>query len=157
MIAAEVRFAVAALLNDYARCLDEDRLEDWVELFTDDCLYKVLSRENVAQDLPVSLLEFENKAMLHDRIAYLREASVYNIHTDRHVIGPARISIVEPGAYAVETSYAAYQSNQSGESWLYSVGLYRDLIVFDREMPKFKEKVVIVDTFAIATALSTPI
>ena len=36
--------------------IDEDRLEEWVELFTDDCTYKILSRENVERRLSRSKL-----------------------------------------------------------------------------------------------------
>ena len=42
------------LLETYGRLLDEDRLEDWVELFAEDCRYEIISRENRDQNLPLS-------------------------------------------------------------------------------------------------------
>ena len=37
----------------YAAALDEQRLSDWVEMFTDDALYVVISRENADRGMPV--------------------------------------------------------------------------------------------------------
>ena len=47
--------------------------------------------------------------------------------------------------------------NLDGESMLFSVGTYRDLITFSNNTPLFKEKIVVVDTFGISRLLSTPI
>ena len=33
-------------MRAYAAALDEQRLSDWVEMFTDDAFYVVISREN---------------------------------------------------------------------------------------------------------------
>ena len=35
---------LAAFMQDYARCIDDDELERWPGFFTDDCLYKVTTR-----------------------------------------------------------------------------------------------------------------
>jgi 3-phenylpropionate/cinnamic acid dioxygenase small subunit len=61
------------------------------------------------------------------------------------------------GLYQVQANYAAYQSNQDGETELFSVGTYRDRIRFLDGRPYFKEKIVIADTFAVARMLSTPL
>ena len=157
MTPAKAREAIRDLLGDYVHYLDQDRLEDWVDCFIDDCCYRIVSRENLERGLPVSLLLCENKDMLRDRITYLREASVYNIHTDRHLLGHVRVGAARDGIYVVEANYAVYQSNQEGESRLFSVGTYDDKVIFQGDRPKFKEKVVIVDTFAIPSMLSTPL
>ena len=71
--------------------LDEDRLEDWVELFDEECDYRVVTRENVEQGLPNVLMWCDNKNMLRDRVESYREVNEYNLHYDRHVIGPLRM------------------------------------------------------------------
>jgi hypothetical protein len=50
-----------------------------------------------------------------------------------------------------------FQTNQEGHSFLFSVGVYRDTVVFVEEMPKLKQRLVIADTAAVRTLLSTPI
>ena len=39
----------------YAAALDEQRLADWAQMFTDDALYVIVSRENFDRGLPVGL------------------------------------------------------------------------------------------------------
>ncbi|PPR23435.1 MAG: Anthranilate 1,2-dioxygenase small subunit [Alphaproteobacteria bacterium MarineAlpha10_Bin1] len=157
MISADVRDAIHDLMADYCHYIDDDRLEDWLDFFTEDCVYKILSRENVENDLPLELLSCRNKNMLRDRILSLREANIYNIHFDKHILGAVRILGEENGGYRVQTNYTVYQSNQDGVSELFNVGTYRDLIVFADGKPLFKEKIAIADTFGIPRLLSTPI
>ena len=80
MISAKVRYSIENLIADYAHYIDDDRLEEWLDFFSEDCVYKILSRENVEQALPLELLSCRNKNMLRDRILSLREANIYNIH-----------------------------------------------------------------------------
>ena len=153
----DVRLAIADLLGDYAAYLDDNRLEEWLEFFTEDCAYRVISQENEAQGLPICLILCTNRNMLRDRIASLRKANKYNPHTDRHIVSAPRFLSGEGGIFAVETSYAVYQTDQEGESRLFSVGCYRDLIVLQNGTPKFKDKTVITNTAAIPTMLATPL
>ena len=51
-IPREVRDATFDLLAEYGMALDQDRLDDWAALFTDDCDYRIISRENEEQGLP---------------------------------------------------------------------------------------------------------
>lgn len=153
----EQRRAIEDLIADYAEYIDSDRLEDWLDFFVEDCVYKIIPKENVDQGLPLTLMLCENKNMLRDRIASLREANIYNIHTDRHIVSGVRIRGESDGAFDVSANYAVFQTNQEGATWVFSVGVYRDKIVFEEDVPKFKEKVVIVDTASIPTLLSTPL
>ena len=61
----------------YAQALDEQRLADWTEMFTDDARYVILSRENFDRGLPVGLIYCENKRMIHDRAFALMETSMF--------------------------------------------------------------------------------
>jgi len=157
MIGTDIREAITDLMADFCHFLDDDRLEEWLDFFTEDCMYKVLSRENEASDLPLELLSCRNKNMLRDRILSLREANIYNIHYDKHILGAVRILEEKNGDYRVQANYSLYQTNQDGVSELFSVGTYRDLVVFDGGMPIFREKIAVVDTFGIPRLLSTPI
>ncbi len=157
MTDAAVRDAINDLMADYCHYLDDDRLEEWLDFFTEDCQYKILSRENVESDLPLELLSCRNKNMLRDRILSLREANIYNIHFDKHLLGAVRILGEENGGYRVQANYSVYQSNQDGISELFNVGTYRDLITFAGGKPLFKEKIAVADTFGIPRLLSTPI
>lgn len=157
MIASEKRDAISDLMAEYVQLVDRDKLEEWVNLFTEDCLYKVVPRENVVQGLPGVLLVCLNRNMVQDRVTSLRVANEFNIHTDKHVVGAPRLTAQADGSVKAESNYALFQTNQEGESWLFSVGSYEDLIVFEGGKALFKERVVIVDTYAIPNLLATPI
>ena len=95
--------------------------------------------------------------MLEDRIRSLREANKYNIHSDRHLIGLPRMLGQEGGAALVEAPFAVYQTDQEGETRLFSSGLYRDRVVSEAGSLKFRDKLVLLDTFAVPSLLATPL
>jgi 3-phenylpropionate/cinnamic acid dioxygenase small subunit len=46
MDARELRLELEQLYADYVGCLDEERFEDWPQFFTEDCIYRIVPREN---------------------------------------------------------------------------------------------------------------
>lgn len=157
MSAAELRATFDDLLAEYGFLIDADRLEEWLDLFAEDCAYRIVPRENHARGLPLALMLCENKNMLRDRVRALRSANIYNIHVDRHLISGTRYRGEVEGVHLVEAAYAVYQTDQEGRSRLFSVGRYLDRVVFEGGAPRFKEKVVIADTAAVPTLLATPL
>jgi anthranilate 1,2-dioxygenase small subunit len=153
----DTRDAVNDLFTDYAWRLDNERFEKWLDLFTETATYKAIPRENVAQNLPAALILCENKAMIRDRIVALQEANKYNLHTARHLIGNLRFLAAGPDELRVTANYALFQTNQDGQSRLFSVGTYDDLIVRDGGAFKFQDKVVIIDTASVPTLLAVPL
>ena len=155
------RQAIADLMADYVHFIDDDRLEDWLELFAEDCSYRILSRENVDAGYPLELMSCYSKDMLRDRILSLREAVLYNVHTDKHVLGAVRVSGPEGAdgspVWSVQANYSLYQTTANGETSLFSVGTYRDRVVFSGGRALFAEKTVVADTFTVDRLLSTPI
>ena len=142
-----------SLMAEYGMALDEDRLEDWVELFAEDCDYRVTTRENVEQGLPNILMWCDNKNMLRDRVESYRNVNEYNLHYDRHVIGPLRML----GESTFEASYSLFQTDLEGNSRLFSVGRYRVEAVMKDGAAKLKTVLVVADTGTIPSLLATPI
>lgn len=153
----QTREALTALMADYAMAIDEDRLEDWVELFTEDCDYRVVTRENVEQDLPNVLMWCDNKDMLRDRIDAYRHVNEYNLHYDRHVLGPIRIVETKGGLWSFDLSYSLFQTTLEGESRLFSVGRYRVEARLENGVARLKTVCAIADTGLVSTLLATPI
>ncbi len=151
------REAICDLLTEYGLRLDNDQLEAWVELFTENCDYRIVTRENVEQNLPNVLIWCKGKNMLADRITSYRHVNEYNLHWDCHTISPPRINIEADGTWHVEASYSLFQTNLEGQSRLFSVGRYRACAVFEGNTPRIREMVVIADTGSIPTLLATPI
>ena len=70
---ADASARLTRLNAEYARALDDDRLEDWPAFFTDPCLYSITSVDNHRQGLPAGLMYADSRGMLQDRVAALRE------------------------------------------------------------------------------------
>ncbi len=145
------------LMAEYGMALDEDRLEDWVELFEEACDYRVVTRENVEQNLPNVLMWCDNKNMLRDRVESYRNVNLYNLHYDRHVIGPLRLLGEKDGMCSFEASYSLFQTSLEGESRLFSVGRYRVEARVEGIIAKLKSVTVIADTGLVPSLLATPI
>lgn len=157
MISADERFAVHDLYAEYTACLDEGRLDDWLALFVEDCLYRIVPRENYAADLPLSLVLCDSKDMLRDRVVALQEANEYNIHTDRHLVSAIRFRGRQEQSLTVEASYAVFQVDTEGVGSLFAIGVYLDEIVLVAGQPRFKSKTVIMDNSCVPHAISTPL
>ena len=152
-----IREAADELMHEYAERIDADRLEAWLELFTEDASYRILPRENVDQNLPAAIMFCSNKNMLRDRVASLRNANEYNLHYDRHLVSAVRIKPHAAGLWALSANYAVFQTTLEGQSRLFSVGRYDDKVTMEGGRLLFREKTVIVDTFSVPTLLATPL
>ena len=156
-VPADIREALTALMAEYAMAIDDNRLEDWVELFDEACDYKVVTRENVEQNLPNVLMWCDNKNMLRDRVESYRHVNLYNLHYDRHVLGPLRFVKHEGSAWTFEVSYSLFQTEPEGASRLFSVGKYRIEALVEGDAPRLKSVTVIADTGLVPSLLATPV
>ena len=148
------RAAICDLLAEYGALIDIAKFDEWLDLFAEECRYQIVPRENFDRGLAAGLVFCDSRAMLEDRIRALREANKYNIHTDRHVIGLPRI--LNDGT-SVETPFAVFQTDQEGETRLFATGLYRDRLEVSGQRLKIRDKLILLDTFAVPTLLATPL
>ncbi len=149
-----------ALYDLYARygaLIDAGEFDAWLGLFAAECSYHIMPRENWERGLPAGLVYCDSRAVLEDRIRALREANKYNIHTDRHLVGLPRTVGDDNGAALVEAPFAVFQTEKEGESRLFATGLYKDRIVAMTGELRFREKFVLLDTFAVPSLLATPL
>ena len=154
---AGARFALYDLFATYGALIDAAEYDAWLALFAAVCTYHIVPRENYERGLPAGLVYCDSRAMLEDRIRALREANKYNIHTDRHLISLPRLTGEDGDATLVEAPFAVYQTDQEGETRLFATGLYRDSIIVEAGDLKFRDKLVVLDTFAVPSLLATPL
>ena len=151
------RAAIHDLLAKYGALLDAEKYDEWLDLFAAECRYNVMPRENYDRGLPAALIFCDSRAMLEDRIRALREANKFNIHTDRHLIGLPRIIGSEADRLDIEAPFAVYQTDQEGETRLFATGLYRDRLAVGQNGLKIRDKLILLDTFAVPSLLATPL
>jgi anthranilate 1,2-dioxygenase small subunit len=155
--AASVYERIIALEYRYARVLDEDRLEIWPELFTEDGVYKVVPRENINLEVQLPIMFCDSRNMIKDRVRSLREANIYNLHYSRHLITNVELIGDRDGMLEVAACFVVYQTDMEGQTRCYSVGQYLDRIVTGQDGFMFQEKVAICDTFSIPNLLAVPL
>jgi len=85
------RELIEELLAAYVTAIDDGDLERWPEFFTEDCVYRILPRENDSLNLPLAVMSCNSRAALTDRIAAYRKANLFAPHAYRHMLGPVRI------------------------------------------------------------------
>ena len=145
------------LAYDYVECLDDGRLEAWPELFVEDGVYKIVSRENTDRGLSLPIWYCDGRAMMHDRVLVFRNALIYSFRFDRHMLSNLRVVAEQAGTYSIRAHFVVYQTDPEGRTEFFCSGRYDDQVVLAGGAAKFKEKIVTVDTFAIPNMISAPL
>ena len=148
---------ITNLLYDYVESIDDDRLEAWPELFTDDCVYKIVSRENSDRGRDLPLVYCDGIGMLRDRINVFRNALVYSYRFDRHILSNVRVVSEADGIYRVRAHFAVLKTDPEGQTEVFCSGRYDDQVVIPNGQPRFKEKIVTIDTFNVPNMIQTPL
>ena len=156
-IDSETRQIIEDFVVDYAHMVDDDRLEEWPEYFTETCTYRIINRKNYALGRSVGVMECSSRGMLEDRVKALREANVYEPHSYRHLLSGIRIRDQSDSIYRVETSFVVVRTMQEGEMSLFASGKYIDDINVTGRMPKFKSRIVVCDSVRVHTLVVIPL
>lgn len=153
----EQHYQASKLLSDYVETIDEDRLEQWPDLFVADCVYQVIARENADRGLPTSAMYCDSRGMLVDRIVALRHANIYAKHYYRHVLSNVNVKGVDGDELVVQSNYVVLQTLVEGDTHVFNAGKYLDRMVATPDGLRFKRKVVVFDTYRIPNLLVTPL
>ncbi len=154
-IALESR--IQALHTDYVHCIDDDRLEEWPDFFTEDGRYRVITRENHDLGLPVSLIYCDGRGMLADRISAMRTANVFEPHTYCHLVGMARVLESAGVEHHVRANFTVIRTMSDGAMSVFACGRYLDRVVEDAGRLKLAERTVVLDSRRIDTLLVIPL
>ena len=134
--------AVQRLLAQEARLLDEHRFEEWLELFTAECLYWVASNwppENPVRDVSITL---DDRRRLEDRIVRYRTGHAFSqlplSRTTRTLGHPECWWIEGRGAVIARTCFHISELRR-GEVNSYA-GYYEHVIADAGRRPRIDEK-----------------
>jgi 3-phenylpropionate/cinnamic acid dioxygenase small subunit len=143
----------------YASSIDNGRLEEWPGYFTEKCIYKVTSEENVALGRPLGMIFADTRGMLKDRVLSLREANIYEQHRYQHLLGmPLVLSRDDTGLLEVETGFLVARVMRDGQTLLFANGRYRDKVEVAADGSLlFREKIVICNSSNVHTLLALPL
>ena len=152
-----LRLEVEDLYAEYCAALDEGRYEDWAALFTEDCLYRIVPRDNHDRGLPLAIMHCESRAMLEDRVTAIRETSFYAPRMLRHIISGIRVELAQDGAIGGKANYLVLQTLAEQPTTLFNAGRYLDIIVRDGGRLRFQQRLCIFDSIVVPNSLIVPI
>jgi salicylate 5-hydroxylase small subunit len=166
MIDFNTYFEIVNLYNDYAMACDSERWQQWPDFFIETGTYKLQPRENFEQGLPLCLLSLESKGMMEDRVYSVKETLYHDPYYQRHIVGAPRIIKAEQTANGdseqierihSEANYAVIRTKLDGESTVFNVGFYRDVVVRTASGLKFQSRLCVYDSEMIANSVIYPI
>ena len=149
--------ALTQLHAGYASTVDAADWDRWCELFTDDCVYRLVPRENHERGLPLATLSFESKGMLKDRAYAIRETLFHDPYYQRHVVGAPRVLRFDDRQIECESNYAVFRTKPSELSRVFNVGRYLDTVVRTPQGLKFASRVCVYDSELIPNSIIYPI
>jgi anthranilate 1,2-dioxygenase small subunit len=153
----QARLAIEELMREYAACIDDGRYEEWPRFFTEECRYLIIPRESHERGYVSGFYLCESRGMLEDRILCLRETAIYEPHGYRHLVGGTRVLAVDGAECRAETPFAVVRTLHDGEMSLFAAGKYLDTVVFERSLPRFREKLVLTDSSRIDVLIAAPL
>ena len=157
MVNFETHLALTQLYADYALAVDGGQWELWPEFFTEECVYKLIPRENYERGFPLCTLFFNSKGMLKDRVYGIQETLYHDPYYQRHVVGAPVVRQVVDGRIHAEANYAVFRTKLDKESTVFNVGRYIDTIVPTPEGLKFAERLCVFDSEMIPNSIIYPI
>jgi anthranilate 1,2-dioxygenase small subunit len=152
-----IRLGVQDLIGEYAERIDEDRLEEWPELFADPCRYLVISRSNHEAGMRQGVMYAASRGMMLDRVFSIRRANLFEPHRYRHVIGPIRVKGMDGNVAVVQSHFVVARIMHDGVTSLFATGRYLDRIDTSGSAYRFRERLVVLDSDKIDTLLAIPL
>lgn len=152
-----LRSRIESFMASYVHTLDADRLEEWPNFFTQDAKYRICTRENFDQGLPLSVLSCSGRGMFCDRISALRKANVFEPHVYCHLIGAVNLLEVGYKQVRTESNFHVIRTMIEGAGSIFACGRSLDTFLVMDEALKIVERTVILDSRQIDTLLVVPL
>jgi salicylate 5-hydroxylase small subunit len=153
----EAQYHVDQFNAAYGDILDRGDYAAWIELFTEDCLYRVIPRENHDAGLPLATMALESRGMLQDRAYGITNTLFHAPYYQRHVIGVAQILNDDGIKIRATANYSVFRTKPGSVSEIYNVGRYLDVFVRTEAGLRLKERVCVFDSELILNSLIYPI
>ncbi|MFN0160496.1 MAG: aromatic-ring-hydroxylating dioxygenase subunit beta [Burkholderiales bacterium] len=153
----ELKVALDDLYARYAGALDAADYASWLELFVEDCIYRVVPRENHDRGLPLATMAAESRGMLRDRIFGITTTLYHQPYYQRHIVSGLFIREADANVVRTQANYAVFRTKQNELSEVFNVGRYLDCVVDDGGALRFREKICVFDSELIPNSLIYPV
>lgn len=146
---------VRDLYDAYYDALDSVRLEEWPQFFAQECVYRIISRENYESGFRLATVGAESRGMLMDRVTGLIRTQVFAPRYYRRFPGPLRIRH-EDGQIAVEHNLLIVQTLIDKQSEIVLAGRCFDRLAIEDGSLLIKRRDVVFDSEMVPNSLIYP-
>ena len=169
----DLRLEIEEFHAEYCAVLDSGALDNWVDFFAEDALYRITSRENADAGLRVGLVYAEGRGMIRDRAFAILHTQMFAPRYLQHFTSTVRVISVEeaggmeggkppvPGAEGslikAQSNYLLLQTLVDGPTTLHQSGRYYDTFVRQGGRLLIHERQCVYDTVLIANDLVYPV
>jgi anthranilate 1,2-dioxygenase small subunit len=143
--------------DDYAFAIDRNDLKAWVSFFTEDALYRVISRESYSQGLTHATIYCDSGAMIRDRATLIEQVAVYEPRTLRHFISGVRVQSSSAEKIEATASFLIIESLFDAEPQIFMVGEYVDEFVVTEAGLRLRSRSAVYDQYRVRTTLVFPV
>ena len=150
------RDAVRDFYDDYYNALDDVRLDAWPEFFTEDCVYRVIPRENFEAGYALSTIYAESRGMLIDRVMGVTRTQMFAPRYYRRFPGPLRIVARDGDAVRVRHNLLVVQTMIDQKTEIVLSAVCHDVLVPGDSGPRLRERIVVFDSEMIPNSLIYP-
>lgn len=150
------RDALRDFYDEYYTVLDDVRLDEWPALFTEDCVYRVIPRENYEAGYTLSTIYAESRGMLVDRVMGVTRTQMFAPRYYRRFPGPLRIVSRDGDSVRTRHNLLVVQTLIDKKSEIVLSAVCHDVLVPDCERNRLRERIVVFDSEMIPNSLIYP-
>jgi 3-phenylpropionate/cinnamic acid dioxygenase small subunit len=150
------RGALRDFYDDYYTTLDDVRLDEWPAFFTEDCVYRVIPRENFEAGYTLSTIYAESRGMLIDRVMGVTRTQMYAPRYYRRFPGPLRIVSRDGDSVRVRHNLLVVQTLIDKKTEIVLSAVCHDVLVPADEKLLLRERIVVFDSEMIPNSLIYP-
>jgi 3-phenylpropionate/cinnamic acid dioxygenase small subunit len=150
------RDALRDFYDEYYTVLDDLRLNEWPALFTEDCVYRVIPRENYEAGYTLSTIYAESRGMLVDRVMGMTRTQMFAPRYYRRFPGPLRIVSRDGDSVRTRHNLLVVQTLIDKKTEIVLSAVCHDVLVPDGERNRLRERIVVFDSEMIPNSLIYP-
>jgi 3-phenylpropionate/cinnamic acid dioxygenase small subunit len=150
------RDALRDFYDEYYNVLDDVRLDEWPAFFTEQCIYRVIPRENFDAGYTLATIYAESRGMLIDRVMGLTRSQMFAPRYYRRFPGPLRIVSREGENVRTRHNLLVVQTMIDKQSEIVLSAVCHDVLVRDGGQPRLNERIVVFDSEMIPNSLIYP-
>lgn len=146
---------VTTYLYKLAHMLDDFEVAAFVEEFTEDGSYRLITRQNFERGLRVHIIDDDKDRLRYRRDLILKYWQYEKFRSTRALANPL-VSFPAPDRAEVRSSFVVYQTSAEGIATLNLVGVLQDRFVFDDQRWRIKDRFAILENSLPEEAVIVP-